>query len=321
MTLISVGMPVRNSAGTVGRAIESILAQSHNEVEIIISDNCSTDETLQICLEFARLDPRVRVVSQSEDIGMLENFWHVLKEAEGEFFMWAAGDDVRPPDCLVNLKAPLEGHLEVVATFGNALTFGNTLSLGTRDIDRLVTVPKSLGLPDSLAASHRNRAIFHKFPSIPMAFYGLFRREIIMGIVPRLVSQLVYVEGHETPFLSAVSLRGPIVHVPELSLLYQTGSNWNQEKAEKKEMVGKITTILLRQVAQSDLGLAGKARLIGTVLTHRWVLIIMTKTGSRVRRILGFPSRYRNQVARIGWVPMRVQARYSGGRTLGGPSN
>lgn len=84
-----------NGERTLSAAIESILRQSYRDFVLIISDNCSTDSTPEICRQFSEIDPRVRYYRQPFNKGAEENFRIVLELAESEYFMWAASDDVR----------------------------------------------------------------------------------------------------------------------------------------------------------------------------------------------------------------------------------
>jgi len=97
---VSIGLPVYNSEVYIIKVIDSLLAQSFKDFELIISDNASTDRTALICQDYALRDSRIRFVQQSENIGAGENFKFVLKEALGTYFMWAAGDDLRHSEFL-----------------------------------------------------------------------------------------------------------------------------------------------------------------------------------------------------------------------------
>jgi glycosyltransferase involved in cell wall biosynthesis len=90
---VSIGMPIYNGELFIREALDSLLAQTFTDFELIISDNGSTDATEAICKEYAAKDVRIRYVRQGENRGAVANFWFVLNEAVGEYFMWAAADD------------------------------------------------------------------------------------------------------------------------------------------------------------------------------------------------------------------------------------
>ncbi len=113
---ISIGMPVYNGGQTIRAALEALLNQTYKEFELIISDNASTDETQAICEAYASRDDRIRYVRQPKNLGSAGNFKYVLDEAIGEYFLWAAADDIRSNDFLeVNLRF-LENNPDYVAS-------------------------------------------------------------------------------------------------------------------------------------------------------------------------------------------------------------
>ena len=95
---VTIGMPVFNGERLIRAALDSLLAQSFSDFELIISDNASTDGTERICREYAGRDKRIRYIRQLANIGGVPNFKFVLDEARGEYFMWSACDDIHSPD-------------------------------------------------------------------------------------------------------------------------------------------------------------------------------------------------------------------------------
>ena len=89
---IFIGMPVYNGENTIRRAIDSLLSQSYTNFDLVISDNCSTDDTENICKEYVIADARVVYIRQKENIGVF-NFEYLLKNCNETYFMWAAADD------------------------------------------------------------------------------------------------------------------------------------------------------------------------------------------------------------------------------------
>lgn len=104
---VSIGMPVYNGAQYIREALDSLLAQTFTDFELIISDNASTDATQSICEEYARRDPRVSYVRQAENKGAVANFRFVLDRARADLFMWAAYDDLWAPNYLMDAAALL----------------------------------------------------------------------------------------------------------------------------------------------------------------------------------------------------------------------
>ena len=97
---VSVGMPVYNGANYLAAAIDSILAQDHADLELIISDNASEDRTPEICDAYCRKDSRVRYVRSDTNRGAAWNYNRVFELSSGTFFKWQAHDDLCLPTFL-----------------------------------------------------------------------------------------------------------------------------------------------------------------------------------------------------------------------------
>jgi len=97
---ISIGLPVYNGERFIRKRLDSILAQTFSNFELIISDNASTDSTSLICEEYSKKDKRIRYIRQEKNKGITGNFVFVLEQAKCEYFVWAAVDDFWHPDFL-----------------------------------------------------------------------------------------------------------------------------------------------------------------------------------------------------------------------------
>jgi glycosyltransferase involved in cell wall biosynthesis len=135
---VSIGMPVFNAERFVGRAIRSILEQTYADLELIVSDNASTDRTREICEEMARQDPRMRLVTNPSNIGAAANFNQVLTLSRGTYFKWACGDDWCAPMMVERCVAVLDANPDVVACFGRVQIVdeqGNPVRLHSDELD------------------------------------------------------------------------------------------------------------------------------------------------------------------------------------------
>jgi glycosyltransferase involved in cell wall biosynthesis len=117
---ISIGLPVYNGEVYLRAAIESLLGQSFPDLELVISDNASTDATADICQEYARRDSRVRYVRQPANIGAPGNFNAVFRLARGPYFKWACANDLCHPDLLAECKRILDERADVVLCFSQS---------------------------------------------------------------------------------------------------------------------------------------------------------------------------------------------------------
>ena len=114
---VSIGLPVYNGENYVGEAIQCILAQTYLDWELVISDNSSTDRTLQICTAFAKKDSRIRVFPNERNLGTAPNFNRTFQLSRGRFFRWMAHDDLCGPRYVEECLKGLQNHPEAVLAF------------------------------------------------------------------------------------------------------------------------------------------------------------------------------------------------------------
>ena len=114
---VSVGMPVFNGEQFLAKALDSILAQTFQDFEIVISDNASTDRTEQICRSYAERDSRIRYYRSDINRGAAWNHNRVFEFARGEYFKWLSHDDFCAPKFLEECVAVLDGDPGVVLCF------------------------------------------------------------------------------------------------------------------------------------------------------------------------------------------------------------
>lgn len=91
---VTIGLPVRNGERFIAEALESIRRQTFEDWELVISDNASTDGTSEICRSISDRDARVRYTRTDENLGAAPNFNRTWSLASGEYFRWAAHDDL-----------------------------------------------------------------------------------------------------------------------------------------------------------------------------------------------------------------------------------
>ena len=98
--VVTIGLPVYNGERTIKKSLNSIIEQTFNDFQVIISDNNSTDNTGRICQEYSKNYPKITFFQQNENIGPLNNFKFVLDSASSEYFVWLSADDVWEPTFL-----------------------------------------------------------------------------------------------------------------------------------------------------------------------------------------------------------------------------
>jgi glycosyltransferase involved in cell wall biosynthesis len=114
---VSIGLPVYNGGRYVAEAIESVLAQTFADFELVVCDNASTDETEEICRTFERRDDRVRYERNTVNIGAVGNHNRCIEHSTGRYFMWLGSDDVLGASLLEQCVAALDGDPSAALAF------------------------------------------------------------------------------------------------------------------------------------------------------------------------------------------------------------
>lgn len=293
----TVGIPVYNGETYLPAALESVRAQDEPDIEILISDNASTDGTEAICRAAAAEDPRIRYHRQEVNRGGAWNFNHLVELARAPYFTWAAADDIRRP-------AFVRRCLEVFAAADPATVL---VTPRTRIIDATGRITEDLHDADLACDEPTPHQRMRHFLTAQAAhlFYGLHRTQVLRstrGIRP--------VVGNDLVLLAELACRGPFALVPEqlfwqrrhpaqFSAQGQAQVAWHAPSASVRFAFPhtKVSVELLRAVASSGLPVGERLRAMATVPTA-WTLPRWRGPAADVWAALGLEPRSRRAAAR-----------------------
>jgi len=199
--LVSVGMPVRNGERLIRPTIETILAQDHRNLELIISDNESTDATENICREIAAADPRVRYYRNARNLGVDANYNRVVELAKGRYFKWASSNDLCAPQFLSACVGVLERRPDVVLCYPRT-------QLIVDDRGTLEPYVDGLNLEESSPCSRFRRCL--KEMRLNNALNGVIRTDVL-----RQTGLLRFHQGSDVVLVAELAVRGKFFEVPE----------------------------------------------------------------------------------------------------------
>lgn len=212
---VSIGLPVYNGQRYLAEAIESLLAQSFTDFELIISDNASQDATESICRKYAAQDDRIRYDRQDRNRGAAWNFNQVFRLATGSYFKWAAYDDLHAESYLAECVARLDHGPDVSWCHSRSSHFAASGKLlappAVRDISYLAprTAEGRSGDRGSADPCQRFAAVVLSQGGC-LDIYGVFRRCVLEGTMLHLPYY-----GAEKVLLGEMALRGRYCEVPE----------------------------------------------------------------------------------------------------------
>lgn len=171
--LVSVGIPTFNRAALLDKRIANVVAQTYQNLEIIVSDNASPDAAVEeVCHRWASSDVRIRLFRQPVNIGAYNNFLFVMDQAKGRYFVWAADDDEWDENYVG----------EALRNIGSSQLYMSRA--GVRYI--LTGEEYSIALPGLTSAhSHYANAKQYLANAQPTLLYGLHELDALKQIIPR----------------------------------------------------------------------------------------------------------------------------------------
>ena len=273
--LVSIGLPVFNGEKSLSQALETLLNQDYRNLEIIISDNGSTDRTPAICEEFLQKDARVKYYRSSENLGSNWNFNRVVELSSGKYFMWAAHDDLRD---LTFVRVCIE-KLEQFPKAVLCHTYTELFIQNRKERLCVTNLDSFDGVTDLV---ERYRETLKHFSTV--AIYGVYRLSAMKKthmLAPSIASDIA--------FIQELSIYGNFVQVPQILFSYIGREKWNTVHDDYKDFSGKdrkpwwyLPFIVLfldhwARVAHSELTLSLKLRL--------WWLLIVHEVGQSILKV------------------------------------
>jgi len=263
---VSIGMPVYNGERFLRETLDSVLAQSFTDFELIISDNASTDDTAEISHEYARRDRRIRYFRNETNVGSSRNHKRVFALSSGEYFKWWDADDLCAPDYLQKCVTVLDEQPGVVLCYPKSLIIDENSQIVRPHED-------NLDIRSYSVVERFKVALFRTNLCNPM--YGLIRRDVL-----RKTSVMGNFPGADEILLVELTLYGQLWEVPERLYFRRVHAQASSSKRSLQDQQefhdpqtrGKIFLRLwthyfhhLVSILRSPLQSMEKARLLGIV--------------------------------------------------------
>jgi glycosyltransferase involved in cell wall biosynthesis len=211
---VSIGIPVFNGERFLEETIDSILAQTFDDFELIISDNHSSDLTEEICRRYAEKDERVRYVRNRENLGAAYNYNQVFHLSSGEYFKWAAHDDVLLPHFIERCVEALDRDPSVVVSYAK----WRPIDEAGDPIEKRYPVWRIT----SADPVRRFRSTLLLDGRTQLPIFGLFRSDVLRRTALHRATP-----SGDCLLMAEVSLYGPFAEVPDELFLHR----WHSERS------------------------------------------------------------------------------------------
>jgi glycosyltransferase involved in cell wall biosynthesis len=265
--LVSVGLPIYNAGEHTRRILDNMIAQDYSNIEIIISDNASEDNTWAICQEYAQRDNRIRLSQNKENRGFVYNFHRVYELATGKYFMWVAHDDYWDSKFICQCVKKLEANPEAV------MVYTDQVHIIEETQEKITKHFSALKLTQTDTAE-RIKTLLTFRPQIHAIIYGMYRRKVLQPLLP-----IPPIPSGDIGFLLHLMLVGPAVNVPEV--LYERSVKPHKDFRTTMKMVRLNETLppnfvivlqtfstLIGNVWKSDVTFFGKIRISLTIFIY-----------------------------------------------------
>jgi len=313
---VCIGLPVYNGEACLEDALESLLAQTYTDFEILICDNDSADATAAICKRFADRDSRVRYVRNPTNIGAAPNFNRAFALGHSEYFKWMAHDDLLEPEYLercvdaldrapssVLMVCPRRIDLDFEGNFRRRDPFQPTKALH--------------GEWEGFHALSFSELVGTENLNIPPLIFGLVRAEALAQT--RLIQGFI---GSDRACVSELCLRGQVWQTPDFHFnqRFHAADSWrhklsDEENAEWYDPANKgrkvrptweLFTNLLTAVRRSDLGALNRLRHYGIVVVYHWGPRVYRHTRLALWRVWARSSLYASRKSKATSIPLRL---------------
>lgn len=177
---ITIGLPVYNGEKFLSESLDSLVGQSFHEIDLLISDNTSSDTTEAICRSHAERDRRIRYVRQPENLGAVGNFDYVFQHRAAPYFMWAAHDDLWEKDFI-------KDGIEAIERENSCFAFPTFRLVNIKDKKWDYREAKLFEFISHESADHRvlNYLNLHPFSHNANIIYSIFKEDSLDALLKK----------------------------------------------------------------------------------------------------------------------------------------
>jgi glycosyltransferase involved in cell wall biosynthesis len=205
--LVSIGLPTYNRANDLRACLANLTSLDYKNIEIIISDNHSTDTTIEVCKEYLKKDKRIRYYRQKTNGGVNKNSLSVLEKAKGKYFFLASDDDIRSRTYLSELIPLLEQNPKATTAITDTTLFTKSRSFS------IPVFFRSLNHPVPSIYTY----LFHP-ECVSILFYGVHRRsQLFVDNFRRIMNERrpFGVLGYDDSLAIFLLSQGDLIYIPK----------------------------------------------------------------------------------------------------------
>lgn len=268
---VSIGLPVYNGEAYLADTLDCLLSQSYTNIEVVVSDNASSDSTETIANEYVRKDQRVVYYKNRKNVGVAKNYNMAFERSTGKYFKWAAMGDICGTTFIEKCVDILEECDDVVLCYPRTRVFSDDV-LDSTDYD------------DNLDLQFENPSDRFRLLLANLKLNNAMNGVIRSDVLGKTVLHKVFV-GSDICLMAELALRGKIREYPEF-LFYRRINESTATILKSEEEIGRFfqpgsQSALLFQntkgiatlysiVARAPISLTEKAKCFGYLLKRTY---------------------------------------------------
>lgn len=210
---VSIGIPVFNGGNYIESTLCAVLSQTFKNLEIIISDNASDDNTQEICERYAAKDERIKYFRNKSNLGAAKNYNLTFAKSTGEFFKWLGHDDPLEPEFIEKSVAILESDPGVIACYSRTKVIDGAGKPKPINLFYKASFSPKPKLNSDDPTTRFYHCVVNQYP--PNAIFGLIRKSFLEKT--QLIGSYI---SSDLPLLSEMALCGRIYELSEF-LMYR----------------------------------------------------------------------------------------------------
>lgn len=242
MPKVSIVLPCYNGAALLGQAIESCINQTFNDWELIIVNDCSTDNTLEVANAYAQKDERISVYTNETNSKLPATLNNGFRRATGEYWTWTSDDNLLHPEMLETFVAYLDEHQDV----GCAVSDSYVIDINNKIIGEKI-------VPDDL----NSKMMLNNY--VGASF--MYRKECALA-VGEYREDLFLVEDYE--FFIRMSFYCKMGHIPQLLYYYMDNPN-SLTATRQKEIRERLVRMRIMYLDKAEAAFKNNPQLLTLV--------------------------------------------------------
>lgn len=211
--LVSIGIPIFNAEHNLANLLNQLIKQDYKNIEIIISDNCSTDNSEKIAKEFSEKYKNIKYFRNKLNLGGNFNFNKVLEISNGDYFCWSSSKNIYKSNFVSKCVETFSKNKDAVLCIPSV-----NYSIEGSDSIICISELNNLNLQNNLVS--RYKEVLFNFNMV--GIYGMFRKKTLNKI-----NKIPQILGGDTTFIQELTLFGPFIKAEEALLTYVSRKNWN----------------------------------------------------------------------------------------------